>query len=152
MFAFGMPYPAIWGLAAALLNFIPFVGSLVGQLSVLAVAVVSYPSLGQAVMPALAYVAISTIEGSFVTPMILGRRLELSPIAILIFLSLTTWMWGIPGTIIGVPMLVVIKVFSSHFEGLRPLAEFLGAETEGTREEAQAAESPTKQIAPAGPG
>ncbi len=61
--------------------------------------------------------------------MILGRRLELNTVAILIVLSMTIWMWGIVGTIIGVPLLVVIKVFSDNFPALFPLAEFLSGES-----------------------
>ena len=125
---FGMPNPVLWGIAAALLNFIPFVGSLLGELLVFAVAVATFPTLIEAALPPLVYVAIAIVEGSFVTPMILGRRLELNPVAILIFLSLTTWMWGLIGTIIGVPMLIVIKTFSGHFNILTWLAEFLSGE------------------------
>ena len=66
--------------------------------------------------------------------MIVGRRLELNTVAILIFLSLTTWMWGIVGTIIGVPLLVVIKVFSDNFPALSSLGEFLSAEPRTTEE------------------
>ena len=138
---FGMPNPILWGIAAALLNFIPFVGSLLGELLVFAVAVATFPTLLQAAWPPLVYVAIALVEGSFVTPTILGRRLELNPVAILIFLSLTTWMWGLVGTIIGVPMLVVIKTFSGHFTSLTWLAEFLSGEIPAT---------PVVDVAPGG--
>jgi predicted PurR-regulated permease PerM len=129
---FGMPNPILWGFAAALLNFIPFVGSLTGQLLVFAVATVTFPTLLQAALPPLAYLLIGVIEGSMVTPAVLGRRLELNPVAILIFLALTTWMWGLVGAIIGVPLLVVTKVFSGHFTSLSWLAEFLTNEINPT--------------------
>ena len=125
---FGMPNPILWGFAAAFLNFIPFVGSLTGQLLVFAVATVTFPSLLQAALPPLAYLLVGLVEGSLVTPSILGRRLELNPVAILIVLALTTWMWGLVGAIIGVPLLVVTKVFSGHFTSLSWLAEFLTSE------------------------
>jgi len=125
---FGMPNPIVWGFAAALLNFIPFVGSLTGQLLVFAVATVTFPTLLQAALPPLAYLLVGLVEGSLVTPSILGRRLELNPVAILIVLALTTWMWGLVGAIIGVPLLVVTKVFSGHFTSLSWLAEFLTSE------------------------
>ena len=80
-------------------------------------------------MTRIAYLGIQAAESNFITPMILGRRLELSTVAIIIFLTLTTWMWGIVGTIIGVPLLVVIKVFCDNFPSLSSLAEFLSAET-----------------------
>ena len=128
MAALGMPDPLIWGIAAALLNYVPYVGGLLGLTLAFVVAVITFPSLAIAVLPPLAYLTLQLLEGYFVTPMILGRRLELNTVAILIVLSLTTWMWGIVGTIIGVPLLVVIKVFSDNFPALFPLAEFLSGE------------------------
>jgi predicted PurR-regulated permease PerM len=128
MMIYGMPNPVLWAMAAFLLNFIPFIGTLAGQLVMFAVGTVTFPTLFQAAFPALTYLLIGIIEGSFVTPSVLGRRLELNPVAILIVLALTTWMWGLVGTVIGVPILVVIKVFSAHFAGLSHLAEFISAE------------------------
>jgi predicted PurR-regulated permease PerM len=130
MAALGMPNPVLWGIAAGLLNFIPYVGPLIGIMLAGAVAIVTYPLLTVVVLPPIAYLTLQIIEGNFVTPMILGRRLELNTVAILILLALTTWMWGIVGTIIGVPLLVVIKVFSDNFPALTPLAEFLTAESD----------------------
>ena len=128
MFLYGMPNPLLWAVAAFLLNFIPFVGTLTGQLVMFAVAIGTFPTLFQAALPPLTYLLIGIVEGSFVTPSVLGRRLELNPVAILIVLALTTWMWGLVGTVIGVPILVVIKVFSAHFPSLSHLAEFISAE------------------------
>jgi predicted PurR-regulated permease PerM len=99
-----------------------------------AVAIVTFPSLAEAALVPLSYLALQIIEGNFVTPLIVGRRLELNTVAILIFLSLTTWMWGIVGAIIGVPLLVVVKVFADNFPSLAPLAEFLSAETRTVEE------------------
>jgi predicted PurR-regulated permease PerM len=130
----GMPNPLLWGIAGGLLNFIPYLGSLVGNLLATAVAIVTFPSLAEAALVPLSYLALQIIEGNFVTPFIVGRRLELNIVAILIFLSLTTWMWGIVGAIIGVPVLVVIKVFADNFPALAPLAEFLSGETRTVEE------------------
>ena len=129
MWALGMPDPLIWGIAAGLLNYVPYIGGLIGLTLAFVVAVITYPSLAMAALPPLAYLTLQLLEGNFVTPMILGRRLELNTVAILIILSMTTWMWGIVGTIIGVPLLVVIKVFSDNFPALFPLAEFLSGES-----------------------
>jgi predicted PurR-regulated permease PerM len=126
----GMPSPVLWGIAGGLLNFIPYLGSLIGNVLATSVAIVTFPSLGEAALVPVSYLALQILEGNFVTPFIVGRRLELNIVAILVFLSLTTWMWGIVGTIIGVPILVVIKVFSDNFPSLAPLAEFLSATSE----------------------
>jgi predicted PurR-regulated permease PerM len=124
-----MPNPLLWGIAGGLLNFFPYVGGFVGNVLAAAVAIVTFPTLAHAAIVPLAYLALQIVESNFVTPLIVGRRLEMNTVAILIFLSLTTWMWGIVGTIIGVPVLVVIKVFADNFPNLSPLAEFLSAES-----------------------
>jgi predicted PurR-regulated permease PerM len=129
MAVLGLPNPLLWGIAGGLLNFIPYLGSLVGNVLATAVAIVTFPSLAEAALVPIVYLALQILEGNFVTPFIVGRRLELNTVAILIFLSLTTWMWGIVGAIIGVPLLVVVKVFADNFPSLAPLAEFLSAET-----------------------
>lgn len=131
----GLPNALLWGIAAGVLNFIPYIGGLVGTVTMVAVSLVTFPTLTEAALPPIAYLAIQAAESNFITPMILGRRLELSTVAIIIFLALTTWMWGIVGTVIGVPILVVIKVFCDNFPSLAPLAEFLSAETRAQEEE-----------------
>ena len=134
----GLPNPILWGAAAGLLNFVPYIGGLLGTGAMIAISIVTFPTLTEAALPPLAYLAIQAVESNFVTPMILGRRLELSTVAIVIFLTLTTWMWGIVGTIIGVPILVVIKVFCDNFPNLSPLAEFLSAEARAQEDEPDA--------------
>ncbi len=128
MAGLGMPNPILWGIGAALLNFVPYLGGLIGTTLAIAVASITYPTLVHAALPPLVYVGLQIVESNFVTPTIVGRRLELNTVAILIFLALAAWMWGIVGVIIGVPVLVVIKVFSSNFPNLAGLAEFLSAE------------------------
>ena len=127
MAATGMPNPILWGVAAAILNFIPYVGALIGLGMISIVALLSFNTLGQAVVPPLLYLGLHIAEGQFLTPIIVGRRLELNSVAILITLALWSWMWGIVGAVIAVPLLVCVKVFCDHFEGLTAFGEFLSA-------------------------
>jgi predicted PurR-regulated permease PerM len=120
-----MPNPALWGVASALLNFIPYIGAFAGIVMVALVSLISFDSLGYAVIPPLIYIAAAVIEGQFITPLLLGRRLELNSVAIFIFVAMWTWLWGIVGAIIAVPLLVSVKVFCDHFEGLASFGEFL---------------------------
>jgi predicted PurR-regulated permease PerM len=154
MAALGMPNPLIWGIAAGLLNYVPYLGGFIGNVLASAVAIVTFPTLAHAALVPIAYLGIQIVESNFVTPLIVGRRLELNPVAIVIFLSLTTWMWGIIGTIIGVPVMVVIKVFSDNFPNLTALSEFLSAESHAV-EEAEAEHAATVaaigEITPAKP-
>ena len=124
MAALGMPNPVLWGVAAALLNFVPYLGALIGVSLAAAIGLITFPTFAAAALPPLAYVVCNAIEGSIVTPLTLGRRLELNPVAILVALAFGGWMWGVVGALIGVPLLVVVKVFCDHFEGLRNFGEF----------------------------
>ena len=123
-----MPNPVLWGVGAALLNFVPYLGALVGMALAGAIGLITFPTLTMAALPPLAYFICNSIEGSLVTPLTLGRRLELNPVAILVALGFGGWMWGIVGALIGVPLLVVVKVFCDHFDGLAKFGEFLSGE------------------------
>jgi predicted PurR-regulated permease PerM len=121
----GMPNPILWGVAALLLNYIPYVGALTGIAMVSVVALISFDSISYALIAPLLYFVAAILEGQFITPMFLGRRLELNSVAILVFVAMWGWLWGIVGAIIAVPFLVLIKVFCDHFEGLAGIGEFL---------------------------
>ncbi len=127
MYVVGMPNPALWGLTAAVLNFVPYLGALIGIVVVAAVGLVSYDTLGQALVPPLIYAALTTLEGQLVTPLLVGRRLEMNAVAVFIAVAFWGWLWGIVGAIIAVPMLVVVRIFADHVEGLGALSQFLAA-------------------------
>jgi predicted PurR-regulated permease PerM len=129
MWVIGMPNPLLWGIAAALLNYIPYVGTLAGVVLTGAVGLVVFPTLGGALIAPAAYIVINLIENTAVTPVVLGRRLELNAVAILVALAFAGWMWGIVGAVIAVPLLVVVKVFCDHFEGLATFGDFLSEES-----------------------
>jgi len=139
----GMPNPVLWGVAAALLNFVPYVGAIGGILMVGMVALISFDSIAYAAIPPLLYVALSAIEGQFATPVFLGRRLELNSVAIFICVALWGWLWGIVGAIIAVPLLVTVKVFCDHFESLNSFGEFLSGQPSTIRAEASKDAGPT---------
>lgn len=125
MWLAGMPNPILWGLAAMLLNFLPYIGAAVGVLVSAAVALVTFDSILQALVAPLVYLCVTALEGNFITPAILGRRLELNPVAILLSVLLWGFVWGVIGILIAVPLLVVLKVFCDHVDGLHGLGEFL---------------------------
>jgi predicted PurR-regulated permease PerM len=134
----GMPQPALWGIAAGLLNFIPYIGAAAGILSVAAVAIVTFPTLTAAAVPPLAYLVLNVIENNLVTPFVLGRRLELNAVVILVAQAFWGWMWGIVGTFVAVPLLVVTKVFCDHFPGLHTFGEFLSGQSSPAEAEERA--------------
>jgi predicted PurR-regulated permease PerM len=125
MWLTGMPSPILWGVAAALLNFIPYLGAILGIGLVALVALVSFGSLAEASLPPLLYFAATALEGGIFTPLIIGRRLAINAVAILLALSLWAWLWGVVGALIAVPLLVALKAFCDHFEELSHWGEFL---------------------------
>ena len=124
---YGMENAVLWGAIATALNFLPFLGALVGTAAIAATAIVGYPTLGEALVVPAIYLACTTIEGQFVTPMIVGRRLELNVVAVFLTVTVWGWLWGIAGVLMAVPILAATKVLCDHFEGLRPLGQFLSA-------------------------
>jgi predicted PurR-regulated permease PerM len=122
----GMPDPWLWGALAAVMNFIPYLGALSVICITGVVAAATFPSLGHALLVPGAYLALSIIEGNFVNPWIVGRRLTLNPVVIFLALTFWGWLWGIPGALLAVPMLAMFKIFCDHIEPLAPIGEFLG--------------------------
>lgn len=121
----GMSNALLWGVAATALNFIPYVGAAIGTGTALIVALITYGTVGPALLPPAAYLLFHTLESAFITPLVVGRRLELNVVAIFISLAFWSWMWGIVGALIAVPILVVVKVFCDSFPGLGHFGEFL---------------------------
>lgn len=126
-YAIGMPTPVVWGILAAVLNFVPYLGAFLGIALVSVVALVSFDTLAAAALAPAIYIFFNFIEGQFVTPMVVGRRLEINPVAILVALAFWGWLWGIPGLLFAVPFLVLVKVLGDHLASFSPLAEFLSA-------------------------
>jgi len=121
MFLIGMPNALLWGALAALAEFIPYIGAtvLLGLLTM--VGLVTFPTIGHALLVPGVYLAVNLIQSQFVSPTILGRRLTLNPVAILIGLVFWWWLWGVGGAFIAVPLLATFKIFCDHIESLAPI-------------------------------
>ena len=126
MLVIGMPNAALWGALAALLEFIPYVGSAIMTVTLLMAGLATFDTTGQALLPAAVYLATNFVQSNLVSPMVLGNRLTLNPVAIFIGLVFWLWIWGIPGAFIAVPLLATFKIFCDHIESLAPIGEFLG--------------------------
>lgn len=125
LWGLGMPNPHIWGLAAFVLNYLPFLGAITGTFGVGMVALVTFDSVGQALLAPLAYYALTSIEGQIVTPMLLGRHLAINTVAVLVMVMLWVWLWGIAGALLAVPVLVIVKVLSDNLPPLSTFGRFL---------------------------
>lgn len=125
MMALGMPNPLLWGALAAVLNFIPYVGSATTLIVLTVVALVSFDSAGRVFAVAAIYLGLATIEGQFVQPLLVGQRLKLNPIIVFLALWIGGWFWGLAGIVIAVPSLVTLKVVAEQSRRGSPLVEFL---------------------------
>jgi predicted PurR-regulated permease PerM len=120
----GMPSPVMWGGIVAVLNYIPYLGPIASALFLFLGGLMIYPDVWSALLPPAAFVSLHLIEANFFTPMIVGKRLTISPLAILVSLSFWSWVWGTTGALLAVPLLIIIKtVFSAA--GTPDIAGFL---------------------------
>jgi predicted PurR-regulated permease PerM len=121
----GMDNPLLWGALAGLLNFIPYFGPFTVVIVLTLVGVSTGESVGEGLLPPLIYLGVHALEANFITPMILGRRLTLNPVVIFTSLIFWTWLWGIAGALLAVPLLMTLKIICDHFKPMAPVGEFL---------------------------
>jgi predicted PurR-regulated permease PerM len=126
MWALGMPNPILWGVMAATFNFVPYLGSAVTLTVLSVVAVITFDTLAHALLVPAVFLVLATIEGQIVNPIIVGRRMSLSPMVIVIALMIGGWVWGVVGVLLAVPILVMLKIYFSHSDHLAPYADVLG--------------------------
>lgn len=126
----GMPSPLVWGVMAMTLNYIPIVGALTGVLIIFFVALVNFDAAYYAFIVAGVYGALTTIEGQFITPSILGRSMEMSPILVFLSIAIWGWMWGLMGVFLSVPILIAVRMASEQYESLTGMATVLGGKTD----------------------
>ncbi len=112
--ASGMPSPAGLGALAATLNFLPIIGPVAMFAILIVVGVIAQATLGAGLIAPLAFVGITFVEGHFVTPTIIGRRLELNALAVFMALAFWTWLWGPMGGFLSSPLLIVGLILKEH--------------------------------------
>ncbi len=128
-----MPSPALWGAMVALLEFIPYLGALAAVLLLGLGGLATFDSVGHALLIPGSYLAVNLIQANLVTPMLLGHRLTLNPVAIFVGLTFFFWIWGVPGAFMAVPLLATLKIFCDNIASLAALGEFLGERDYGER-------------------
>jgi predicted PurR-regulated permease PerM len=125
LFFIGMPNPVLWGVMAAILNFIPYIGAIVGMGILTLVAFLTFDSLSGVMLAPGTYLALNLLEEYLVLPLIMSHRLTLNPVVIFVWLIFWGWLWGIPGALLAVPLLAIFKIVCQSIEPLAPVAEFL---------------------------
>jgi predicted PurR-regulated permease PerM len=127
MWLCGLADPVLWGAVAFLLNFVPIIGPLMGLAVFFAAGLVGLAWPLPALAPLLLYCLIHMTESQLLTPLLVARRFELNPV--LVILSLFFWhaIWGIPGTLLAVPLLAIFKILADRIDPLKPLGHLIGA-------------------------
>jgi predicted PurR-regulated permease PerM len=115
VYLMGFPNAVLWGVLAFVFNYVPYIGPAVMVFLLFCVGLVIFPSLGYALIAPIFFAALTTIEGHFVTPNIVGRNLSLSPLIVFLALAFWTWLWGPIGAFLATPILIVGLVVSKHF-------------------------------------
>ncbi|MEO7655022.1 MAG: AI-2E family transporter [Sphingomicrobium sp.] len=120
----GMDSPIMWGGIVAVANYIPYLGPIVSAGLLFIGGLMTYPDAWTALGPPAVFIVLHMIEANFFTPMVVGEKLEISPLAILVALSFWAWVWGTVGALLAIPLLIIIKtIFSAA--GTPDIAGFL---------------------------
>jgi predicted PurR-regulated permease PerM len=120
----GMPSPLMWGGIVALLNYIPYIGPILAAILLALGGLMTFSDVWLALTPAAIQIGLHVVEANAVTPAILGKRLTINPLLILLSLSFWGWVWGTPGALLAVPLLIIIQTIAGA-AGKPDIAGFL---------------------------
>lgn len=126
LYLIGMPNAVLWGVMAALLNFVPYIGAAVGMGVIALVSLATFDTLSPVFAAVLSYLSITSFEGALVTPLILGRRFRISAVIVFLWVLFWFWLWGVPGGLFAMPILVGLKIVCDNFERLKPISVLIG--------------------------
>lgn len=124
LWALGMPSPFMWGGIVTLCNFVPYLGPILAAILLCLGGLMTFDAVGFALLPATIFACVHLVEANLVTPLVLGRRLTVNPLLILVSLSFWGWVWGAPGALLAVPLLLILQTVLAS-TGTPDLAGFL---------------------------
>lgn len=124
-YGFGLKYAFLLAALAAIFNFVPYVGPLVGAIFPALAAYMQFGDWKQVLWVLVAYTLLTGTEGNIVTPIVLGRHLKLNSLAVLLACIFWGWIWGPIGLFLAVPIMAVFKAMAEHFDPMRPVGELL---------------------------
>ncbi|MBB4658779.1 AI-2E family transporter [Parvularcula dongshanensis] len=127
MWSIGMPNPLLFGVAAFVFNFIPYLGALAGIALCTVIGLITFDTIGQAAFAGFLFFALTSLEGQFVTPYAVGRSLKLNTVVVFLAVAFWGWAWSVIGMIVAMPILIAVRAFSEHIPKLRGLGDFLSA-------------------------
>jgi predicted PurR-regulated permease PerM len=125
LYFMGVPNAAMWGMLVAVLNFVPYFGPVAGVILLATVGLLAFDTLWNGLLPPVWYLLLHLLEANLITPVLLGRRFTLNPVAIFVSLIFWMWLWGVPGALLSVPILVSIKVVCDRVPAMSSVSELL---------------------------
>lgn len=125
--AIGVEHAAVWGVAAFVLNFVPYIGSIVITAASAMVGFVQFASVDMALLVAGVSLLIHTVSGHLVTPWLTSRACQMNAVAVFVGVLLFGWLWGVWGLLLGTPILMMVKTVCDRVDDLKPIGELLGA-------------------------
>lgn len=139
MYLLGMPTPLLWGAAVVVAEFVPYLGAIALMLVMTLQALATFDTVGHALLVPGSFILINILQAYLLTPLIVGHRLSLNPVAVVVGVMFWYWLWGIPGAFIAVPLLAAARVICQHVDSLRPFGELLATRREAAARERAAA-------------
>jgi predicted PurR-regulated permease PerM len=125
LYFMGVPNAAMWGMFVALLNFVPYFGPAAGVILLAVVGILTFSTFWRGFLPPAWYLFFHLVESNIITPVLLGRRFRLNAVVIFASLIFWTWLWGIPGALLSVPILVSIKAVCDRIPAASHVSELL---------------------------
>jgi predicted PurR-regulated permease PerM len=122
----GLEQAGVWGIAAGLLNFIPYFGPVLVAGGVAVIGFLQFGALSDVALLIGVSLAITSLEGYLLIPWLIGRTAQMNAVAVFVGLLFWGWVWGAWGLLLAVPMMMIVKVVSDHIEELHPIGELLG--------------------------
>lgn len=119
----------LWGFLAFVLNYIPYLGAIIGAFTALGVGLLTFPEPSQALALPAIYIACNVIEGNLITPLLVSRILTLNPVVVFVSIMFWGWLWHVPGVLLAVPILAAIKIICDHVGSLNSVGAFIGGES-----------------------
>lgn len=124
-FFYHMPDPILWGLLAGILEFIPYIGVIIGTIFVAITSLLSFTGLAHILLVPVTFFTVVSTCGNLIVPLLLSRGLTLHPVIVFIGVVFGGWLWGFAGALIAVPMLSVIKIICNNVKLLSSISKFM---------------------------
>ena len=127
LWALGLENAAVWGIAAGVLNLVPYLGSIITAIATALVGFLQFGSINMALAVGGVSLVIHTIIGNLLTPWLTSRTSRMNPVAVFVGLLAWGWLWGVWGLLLGIPILMITKSICDRVDDLAPVSEFLGS-------------------------